>query len=318
MTSPSTLPVNQIIHGDAREVLRALPAQSVDMIITSPPYWALRDYGVEGQIGSEHQFGDYIAALVGVFAEAQRVLKDRGSCWVNLGDTYGTGSGAGLREGKQATNRGTQLNLGWQEKGKAGVPGLEKSLLQIPSRFAIEMTNRGWILRNEIIWRKPNCMPSSAKDRFTVDFEKLFFIVKKPRYYFRQQLEPLSPNSDVAYRARLRQGRAYHSKQPYRLNFPASFNNLHGRNRRCVWSIPTQPFSGAHFAVYPAALIETPIQAACPEGGVVLDPFLGSGTTALVALKHGRRFIGIDLNAEYVALATERISPFLGQERLAA
>ena len=180
------------------------------------------------------------------------------------------------------------------------------------------MSRCGWILRNEIVWHKPNCMPSSAKDRFTVDYEKLFFFVKRPRYYFRQQLEPLAPNSDVAYRARLRQGRAYHSKQPYRLNFPASFNNLHGRNRRCVWSIPTQPFSGAHFAVYPPALIEVPIQAACPEGGVVLDPFLGSGTTALVALKYGRRFIGIDLNAEYVTLARERISPLLGQERLAA
>jgi len=314
----NTLPVNQIIHGDTQEVLREFPDQSVDMIITSPPYWALRDYGVEGQIGSEPQFGEYIVALIEVFAEAHRILKNHGSCWVNLGDTYGTGSGAGRREGKQATNRGTQSNLGWQEKGKAGVPGLEKSLLQIPSRFAIEMTSRGWILRNEIIWHKPNCMPSSAKDRFTVDFEKLFFFVKSARYYFQQQLEPLAPNSDLAYRAKLRQSRAYHSKEPYRLNFPATFHNLHGRNKRCVWSVPARPFSGAHFAVYPAGLIEIPIQAACPEGGVVLDPFMGSGTTAMVALKCGRRFIGIDLNSQYVSLARDRINPSLSQARRAA
>jgi hypothetical protein len=172
---------------------------------------------------------------------------------VNLGDTYGTGSGAGLRDGKQATNRGTQSNLGWRTKGRPSVPGLEKSLLQIPARFAVQMTSSGWILRNEIIWHKPNTMPSPARDRFTVDFEKLFFFVKQRRYYFRQQLEPVN---------------ALMSCSP-------------GRNRRCVWSIPVRPFCGAHFAVYPPALIEMPILAACPEGGVVLDPFIGSGTTAV-------------------------------------
>jgi site-specific DNA-methyltransferase (cytosine-N4-specific) len=284
-----SFPFNQIVQGHARDVLQELPSQSVDMVITSPPYWALRDYGVAGQIGHEPTVEGYILALTEVFDQAKRVLKDHGTCWVNLGDTYGTGSGAGVRAGKQATNRGTQSNVGWQRHGKAGVAGFEKCLLQIPSRFALDMAARGWRLRNEIIWHKPNVMPSSAADRFTVDFEKLFFFVKQPQYYFRQQFERLAP------------GTAFK-----------------GRNRRSVWSIPTRPFLEAHFAVFPEALIETPILAGCPEGGVVLDPFIGSGTTALVALRLRRRFVGIELNPAYVDLARQRIVDLVHQTALAA
>jgi DNA modification methylase len=311
------LPVNTVVQGDALEVLRTFPSGCVDMAITSPPYWALRDYGMDGQIGLEPDFRGYITKLCEVFAEAKRVLKDAGTCWVNLGDTYGTGSGAGVRKGLQATNRGTQSNKGWQENGKQCVRGFEKSLLQIPARFAIAMTERGWILRNEIIWQKPNCMPSSARDRFTVDFEKLFFFVKSSRYHFDQQFEPFAANSDVAYRARLRNGKTYRSKAPYQANLPGSFDPR-GRNQRCVWRIPTRPCHQAHTAIFPPELLEVPIMAGCPEGGIVLDPFLGSGTTALAALKLDRKFVGIELNPAYVEMARQRIAGQLSRACLAA
>src|SRR3990167_1694825 len=145
-----------IIHGDALTILKGMPDATIDCVVTSPPYFALRDYYIEGQLGMEPSFHEYIEKLCVVFDECARVLKPTGTCWVNLGDTYGTGSGSGVRKGKQATNRGTQYNEGWQKKGKVGVIGMEKCLLQIPARVAIAMCDRGWILRNTIIWQKPN------------------------------------------------------------------------------------------------------------------------------------------------------------------
>ena len=205
-----------------------------------------------------------------MFDEVWRVLKPKGTCWVNLGDTYGTQSG-GMREGKVHRNTSFEGQL-HQPKS------IHKCLLQIPSRFALAMVDNGWILRNEIIWFKRNAMPCSVKDRFTVDFEKLYFFTKNTRYYFTQQREPLSSGSDSL-----------------------------GRNNRCVWDVPTKPLKCKHRAAFPEQLIETPIRAGCPENGIVLDPFMGSGTTAIVAQRLGRRYLGIELNPDYVKLAEKRI-----------
>jgi len=183
-----------------------------------------------------------------------------------------------------------------------------KSLVQIPSRFAIEMTNRGWTLRNEIIWFKPNCMPSSVKDRFTVDFEKIFFFVKNKKYWFETQRE----NNQDKFNGQ-RGSTETRGKMQSSMRDKSSKEKLYeyatcGRNKRCVWKITTKPFKGAHFAVYPPDLIETPIKAGCPKGGVALDPFFGSGTTGIVAKQQGKDFIGIELNPEYIKIAENRIN----------
>lgn len=293
---------NIIYKGDAKMILKTLPNKSVDMVITSPPYWGLRDYGVDGQIGQEEDYGNYLQHLMFVFDEIQRVLKDTGTLWVNLDDTYGTGSGSGIRKGKQSTNRGTQTNKNWQKKGKTAVKGYEKSLLMIPARFAICMIERGWILRNEIIWHKPNTMPESVKDRFTVDFEKLLFFVKNQRYLFNRQTENSIDETNSRPKKRGFAGKN-NGKSGYSFRYPTT-----QRNKRCVWTIPTKPFPQAHFAVYPENLLITPILAGSPKGGVVLDPFMGSGTTAVVARKLGRNYIGIELNPSYVEIAEKRLS----------
>jgi site-specific DNA-methyltransferase (adenine-specific) len=192
-----------------------------------------------------------------------------------------------------------------------------KSLCQIPSRFAIEMLNRSWILRNMIIWHKPNCMPQSVKDRFTVDFEYLFFFVKSKRYWFAQQHETL--RNEERLRRRFFDPNNVWRKRVYGDDYIAAINPKTaeqsrartlkvGRNKRCVWTIGTKAFSGAHFAVYPEELCVTPILASCPKGGIVLDPFMGSGTTAVVARKLGRNYVGIELNPKYIALAEKRLA----------
>jgi site-specific DNA-methyltransferase (adenine-specific) len=303
--------INRIIIGDAVKVLKQLPAHSIDCVVTSPPYWSLRDYKVKGQLGLERTLPEYLAKLYAVFDEVHRVLKPTGTCFVNLGDTYFSKSGAR----KPFANRPGQAAK-YQMGDRAFRGGMYKSLCQVPSRFALEMTNRGWLLRNEIIWHKPNCMPSSARDRFAVDFEKLFFFVKERRYYFEQQFEPLRNKERLLRRfgnpARQKK-RKYGVKYISAINpetIAASSQRMldRGRIKRCVWLIPPRPFSGNHFAVYPPALIETPIKAGCPKGGIVLDPFIGSGTTALVARQLGRKFIGIDLNPEYVQMAERRLA----------
>ena len=214
------------------------------------------------------------------------MLKDTGTCWVNLGDSYATNSqhGSGYGEisrtaGIGNSQKGVQSRCGKPENIKA------KSLVGIPERFAIAMTDRGWIRRNTIIWKKPSCMPSSAADRFTVDFEYLYFFTKNPKYYFEQQFDKSIDNGKFK-----NEGKTYEN-----------------RNKRCVWTINLQPYSGAHFAAYPEELVATPIKAGCPKGGTVLDPFMGSGTTLKVARDLGRKGIGIELNPEYIELAEKRI-----------
>lgn len=266
-----------ILQGDAATVLRTLPEASAHMAITSPPYWCLRDYHAIGQLGLEPSYDEYIEKLCIVFDEVKRVLRPDGTLWVNLADSY-SGSNGGMPS--PFAHKSQQYNYTVPPKPTTDVP--HKSLCLIPSRFAVAMVRRGWILRNVLIWHKPNAVPESVKDRFTNNFEYLFFFAKNKRYYFEQQFEPTVDRE------------TRHSGQ-------------HMRNKRCVWTIPTKGFAGNHFAVYPEALIETPIRACCPKGGVVLDPFLGSGTTAATAQRLGRRWVGIELNPEYVALAQNRL-----------
>jgi site-specific DNA-methyltransferase (adenine-specific) len=310
--------INEIYQGDSLDVLRGFEDNSIDCCITSPPYWALRDYGAEGQLGLEPTFYEYIDKLCLIFEEVRRVLKKEGTCFVNLGDTYGgSGKGAGGGYSDKSTLAGfTSSNTkgrrmakeSWNFKKAPKTEGdISKSLCQIPSRFAIQMTGRDWILRNEIVWHKPNAMPSSAVDRFTVDFEKVFFFVKQRTYYFEQQLEPYTEPINRwggTMVKRLNGADEYGMKQRIRDYRPID----EGKNKRCVWSINTEPFSEAHFATYPESLIAPMIKAGCPENGIVLDPFMGSGTTAVVAKKLGRNFVGIDLNPDYIEIARKRIA----------
>lgn len=278
--------LNKIHTGHALEILKTFPDASINMCITSPPYWGLRDYKTEpvkwqdgwlGELGTEPYFNAYINHLCDIFDEVKRVLKDDGTCWVNIGDTY-----------------------------------LNKKLSLLPFRFAIEMSNRGWTVRNVIIWQKPNAAPQSAKDRFTVDFEYLFFFSKNKKYYFERQLEPIKQSTYE----RCKSGCGINKGANYQGLNKTNFERLQkrmlsgeisGRNTRTVWSIATHAYHGAHFAVFPPALLEIPIKAGCPEDGIVLDPFIGSGTTAVVANRLNRKWIGIELNPEYTKLAETRI-----------
>lgn len=308
--------LNKIILQDCLSGIKQIPDGVVDCSITSPPYWGLRDYGVEGQLGNEDDFNDYISNLIEIYIEIRRVLKPTGTCFVNLGDTYG-GSGNGttknvdvddyIKNSKQVY----VLPNGVAKSSKLRGGRLNKSLLMIPERFAIRMIDMGWTLRNQIIWHKPNQMPTSVKDRFTVDFEKIFFFVKQPKgYYFEQQLEPytkpmnrwggikLEAKGDSTWDEGT--GQATYRNRSMR-------PNPDGKNMRTVWSVNTKPFSKAHFATYPIKLVERMIKAGCPEGGLVLDPFMGAGTTAVAAKQLNRNYIGFELNEEYIKIANDRI-----------
>jgi DNA modification methylase len=309
----------KIINGSSLEELKKLPEKSINMCMTSPPYWALRDYGVEGQLGTEETFDKYISDLCDIFDGIKRVLRDDGTCWVNLGDTYsGTGSKGSYRDPKYEEGRNGQSVA---INNNTGLPS--KCLTMIPMRFAIEMVNRGWILRNTLIWHKPNAMPSSVKDRFTVDFEYIFLFSKNKKYYFKQQLEPYTSPLDrwggenvSEYSGKFSNkddNENYNSPRARcsRPNYPERERilrpNPNGKNKRTTWSINTKPYKEAHFAVYPEKLCETPIMAGCPDGGVVIDPFAGAGTTGLVAEKQGKNSILIELNSEYCKIIKNRL-----------
>ena len=309
----SKMKTNTIILGDALMKLKELPGKSINMCMTSPPYWALRDYGIEGQLGLESTFNDYITKLCDIFDEVKRVLRDDGTIWINLGDTYARGGNPDERfdrksyGGKATQHDTTKLGRGITKE----LPS--KCLIMIPFRFAIEMVNRGWILRNTIIWYKPNCMPSSVKDRFTVYFEYLFFLSKKKKYYFETQYEPTITRDKIV-RDR---DKTKLNKTPGRSRMAGlRTNDYEMKNKRTVWTINPKPFKEAHFAVYPEKLCEIPIKAGCPKEGIVLDPFFGSGTTGLVALKQNKKFIGIELNKEYIEIAKKRLKSHLEQTKL--
>ncbi len=305
---------NKIYQGSALEVLKTFPSESIDMVMTSPPYWALRDYGVEGQLGLEPTFDEYIKKLCDIFDIVNERLKKTGACWVNLGDSYSTLSG-GMAQGKWGTLGVKAMDGQKIKQPKTKLP--DKCLCMIPERFAIEMINRGWILRNQIIWHKPNSMPSSVQDRFTGNFEKLFFFVKNQKYWFDKQFEPHESKIITEFKPRKEEDKSRSATIHPRSNsaFANPYNPL-GRNKRCVWTINTKPYSEAHFAVYPEELCQIPIKSCCPEGGVVLDPFFGAGTTGLAAVKLDRKFVGIELNQEYIKIAEKRLKPHLEQTKL--
>ena len=276
--------INAIHCGPILEVMPRMPSESVHCIITSPPYYSQRDYCVPGQIGNEKSPVEYVQRLQEAFSQCRRVLKENGTLWLNLGDKYQNGE-----------------------------------LLGLPWRVALALKDDGWMLRSDIIWRKPNAMPSSVKNRPTIDHEYIFLLVKSQSYYYdvdaiREPHVTFTPES-------LMKGGCNHFGK--RNGTPENGkndgnSNLHdarwdqafhpkGRNRRTVWEIPLSKFRGTHFAVFPKKLVELCLLAGCPENGIVLDPFIGSGTTAVVAQRLGRKYVGIDINPEYCAMARSRL-----------
>lgn len=333
----------EVIIGNALDVLKGMESESVDVVVTSPPYWALRDYGSEpqvwggdagcehvweenvvparggvgenanvganrdgeanncghptvthycarcgawrGQLGLEPSPGEYIDHLMMIFDEVQRVLRPTGSCWVNIGDTYN-----GHKKGNTETRKNTKVVSDSFEKPIVGDIG-PKCMCMIPERFAIAMCDHGWILRNKVVWMKPNQMPSSATDRFTQDYEPFYFFTKSPRdYWFNQLKENGSVGSDGSVTG--------------------------GRVMRCVWGINTQPNSMSHVAMFPTSLVDRPLRACCPPGGVVLDPFCGSGTVLEYCFEHDLNGIGIEVNPDFEDMIKRRMKA--GQSKLSS
>ncbi len=306
------------IHaGDVLTVLADIPSESVHCVVTSPPYWGLRDYGVDGQIGLESTPDEYVARMVAVFREVRRVLRDDGTLWLNLGDSYNTGTTT-----ESQPSGDTDVGY-WQKADKLGRPrvnwpGLKvKDLCGIPWRVAFALQSDGWYLRSDIIWAKPNPMPESVKDRPTKAHEYLFLMTKAARYWY--DAAAVAEASDkfhaVGPRHRTR-GNGHRNDEDKALG-GSQCQVTESRNRRTVWTVATQPFPEAHFSTFPPKLIEPCVLAGCPVGGTVLDPFCGSGTTGVVALNNHRDFIGIELNPEYVAMAEARIERETAQQRMA-
>ncbi|MBK5373553.1 site-specific DNA-methyltransferase [Pseudomonas sp. TH43] len=338
---------HRILVGDCVDMMRTLPDKSVHTCVTSPPYFGLRDYGVDGQIGLEETPGEFIARLVEVFREVRRVLRDDGTAWVNMGDSYAGSWGA---QGKRETPAAISRNSISNHPKRAGTGRLTegykgKDLMGMPWRLAFALQDDGWYLRQDIIWNKPNPMPESVRDRCTKSHEYVFLLSKSKKYYFDQAaiLEPCSPNTH----ARLSQdvqaqigseranggaksngnmkatarktngvGWGYGSdadeRQRGRVKDNESMNSALAimpteRNKRSVWTVATHSFKGAHFATFPPDLIRPCVLAGAPRGGVVLDPFGGAGTTSLVSMQEGRRSIICELNPEYAAMARRRI-----------
>jgi site-specific DNA-methyltransferase (adenine-specific) len=292
-----------LFTGDCLEVLRSLPSESVHCCVTSPPFWGLRDYGAEGQYGLESTPAEYVAKMVAVFREVRRVLRDDGTLWLNLGDSYGRGERVNNPSDRlrgQTGNTG-QTGVVISDGYGAGAVMANKQLVGIPWRVAFALQADGWYLRQDIIWHKPNPMPESVTDRCTKAHEYIFLLSKNERYYFDAE----AIKEKAAYAGEMRGG----STNRYEQNESGMDCKVYNtRNKRSVWTVNTAPFKGAHFATYPPKLIEPCILAGCPVDGVVLEPFLGSGTTIATALKHGRRGIGIELNPAYMSIAEKRIA----------
>ena len=296
-----------IHNGDCLELLRTIPNESIQCCVTSPPYWGLRDYGHDSQIGLEATPEAYVGRMVEVFREVRRVLREDGTLWLNLGDSY-----AG-----NATSGGQNKNDGGPAVRVSGVPTKTgdnlkpKDLVGIPWRVALALQADGWYLRQDIIWHKPNPMPESVTDRCTKAHEYVFLMAKSERYYY--DAEAVSEASKYPEDNRKARQKASdyesmmgNSGQIRAVINPKGARSYPTRNRRSVWTVTTKPYGGAHFAVMPPDLVKPCILAGCPEGGVVLDPFMGSGTVAAVAQDAGRRAIGIELNPEYCKLIAKR------------
>jgi site-specific DNA-methyltransferase (adenine-specific) len=277
---------NCILNGEALETLRRMPNAIVQTVVTSPPYYGQRDYCAENQVGIEPTPEEYLNRLVNIFDEVKRVLREDGTLWLNIGDKYVDGNLAGL-----------------------------------PWRLALALKERGWILRSDIIWYKPNAMPSSVQNRPTTDHEYVFMFSKNSKYYYDADAIR-EPHVTFSEKSKMKGGRNHLGKQggTPEQGKNSGNSNLHlgrwdqafhpkGRNKRTVWEVPLSKFREAHFAVFPEKLIEPCILAGCPEGSIVLDPFFGAGTTGVVSLAKGRKFIGIELNRDYCEIAINRIFP---------
>jgi len=307
-----------LYHGNCVDVLRGLPEQSVHTCVTSPPYWGLRDYGNPDQLGLEPTPDEYVARMVEVFREVRRVLLDDGTLWLNLGDSYATQGTAGPQ---RDTSGGLSCGRDLGTRGKQGSritsagifrqipPGLKpKDLVGIPWRVAFALQQDGWYLRSDIIWSKPNPMPESVTDRPAKAHEYLFLLTKNARYFYDADAvrEAQSPESLKRYSYGFNTVEMEANGERPNTAEDIQPNQL-GRNRRSVWTIATQPFSGAHFATMPPQLVRPCILAGCPKDGTVLDPFSGAATTALVARDHFRSAIGIELSEEYLQIAVDRL-----------
>lgn len=293
----------EIKVGDVLAKIAEIESRTVDTCVTSPPYWGLRDYNNDGQIGLEQDPNEYVAKMVEVFREVKRVLKDEGTLWLNIGDSY-SGSGKG-----PAGNLGKKHNERHLEKKTGGlVPeGTKpKDLVGIPWMLAFALRADGWYLRQDIIWAKPNPMPESVKDRCTKSHEYVFLLSKSPKYYF--DSEAMKEDGVIPAGTKGAKGSAERQGIPGVNARPPVYKVYDGkRNKRDVWFVKTKPFPGAHFAVMPEELVEPCVLAGSPVGGLVLDPFAGSGTVGVVSLRHERNFVGIELNPEYAEIARERI-----------
>ena len=316
--------MNALLIGDCKTILPTLETKSVQCCVTSSPYYSLRDYGVAGQIGQEDTVEEYIKNVVAVFREVKRVLKDDGTLWLNLGDSY-AGSG------KARTKAGTSNNVGKhykQSTHKGSLQGIihktplsgwlkPKDLIGVPWRVAFALQEDGWYLRQDIIWHKPNVMPESVKDRCTKSHEYIFLLSKSKNYYFDAEAIKEPVVSIKGNNKTFRNGGVYTKGQSY-FNSKKIEAETHGnkpnesgkRNKRDVWTIPTYPYTEAHFAVFPPALIQPCILAGSREGDIILDPFFGSGTVAEVAALFNRNWIGIDINEEYAPLYKKRLGLF--------
>lgn len=321
----------KILQGDCLEVLKTLPADSVDCCVTSPPYYGLRDYGMSEQIGLEETPEEYIEKLVDVFREVKRVLKDDGTLWLNIGDSY---AGNCSRVSTGRAGMGDARDGIYNRKG-----GKPKDLIGIPWMLAFALRSDGWYLRQDIIWSKPNPMPESVTDRCTKSHEYVFLLSKRAKYFFNNEaIQEEATEQNIALLEKIRfggnkygdntdkkfsiySGQAHKPRTKNMMDDGQTPNTMHKRreeglkdihyvvrNKRDVWVVPVQPTKEAHFATFPEALVEPCILAGSRPDGVVLDPFFGSGTTGRVAIKHGRGYIGIELNPEYIEIAKKRLN----------
>lgn len=317
---------SRILVGDCREVLATLPEASVQCVVTSPPYFGLRDYGVSGQIGLEVTVEDYVAQMVAVFRGVRRVLRDDGTVWLNLGDTYAGGGAIGRNDttpealARRAKKYGTGQASGsfvGNHETRPPVAGLKpKDLIGIPWRVAFALQADGWYLRSDIIWHKPNPMPERVTDRPTKAHEYVFLLTKAARYYYDVDAvrEPFVTKNGMGWAKAVTtqdtmkvDGDNCHQRSRVGGGMVPMKPGVGGRNRRSVWTIATKPYAEAHFATFPPALVEPCIKAGSKPGDVVLDPFAGAGTTLLVAARLGRNSIGLELNPTYAELAAARI-----------
>ena len=327
------LETEKIYQGNCIEVLKDMPDESIDCVVTSPPYWGLRDYGKGEQLGLEETPEEFVANLVKVFSEVKRVLKKEGTVWLNLGDSY-MSSGYGMSESNDPKNNKTKnMNKRYEKECKyckktylgtknqkfcskqcAGVdntPRIKKGILKakdlcgIPWRVAFALQSDGWYLRQDIIWAKNNCMPEPVKDRCTKSHEYIFLLTKSPKYFYDADAVKEKTQAKVIEPRMLEEKREIYKKK-YKDN--QGVLRTMTRNKRSVWRMNTASLKDAHFAVFPIELPTYCIKAGCPEGGIVLDPFFGSGTTGLAAQEHNRHWVGIELNEEYIEIAHRRLA----------